>query len=81
MNTPTYKMKGTEFYGKGLPKKMKNDPCWDNYEMKGTKMKGGEEVPNCVPTKKKASPCPGCKTLCQGCAGMNSGTRKGCYKK
>lgn len=34
-------------------KKMKGpDPCWDNYEMIGTKMKNGKEVPNCVPKKK-----------------------------
>ena len=31
-------------------KKMKGeDPCWKNYEMVGTKKKGGKEVPNCVP--------------------------------
>jgi hypothetical protein len=24
-------------------------PCWDGYEQIGTKMKGGKEVPNCVP--------------------------------
>lgn len=29
------------------------DPCWKNYEMVGTKMKNGREVPNCV--KKKTS--------------------------
>lgn len=29
------------------------DPCWKGYEMVGTKMKGGKEVPNCV--KKKSS--------------------------
>ena len=33
-------------------KKMKGpDPCWKGYEMIGKKMKGGKEVPNCVPTK------------------------------
>ena len=26
-----------------------NDPCWDDYEMVGMKMKNGKEVPNCVP--------------------------------
>jgi hypothetical protein len=26
-----------------------NGPCWDGYEQIGTKMKGGKEVPNCVP--------------------------------
>ncbi len=25
-----------------------NDPCWDGYEMIGTKDKGGKKVPNCV---------------------------------
>jgi hypothetical protein len=32
-----------------LEKKMKDDPCWDDYEMVGTKEKNGKEVPNCVP--------------------------------
>ena len=26
-----------------------DNPCWDGYEMIGTKMKDGKEVPNCVP--------------------------------
>lgn len=31
-------------------KKMKGeDPCWDDYEMVGKKIKNGREVPNCVP--------------------------------
>lgn len=25
------------------------DPCWDTHKMVGTKKKGGQEVPNCVP--------------------------------
>ncbi len=29
-----------------------DDPCWSGYKMVGTKMKGGREVPNCVPGKK-----------------------------
>ena len=29
--------------------KKKNDPCWDRYEQKGMKKKGGKMVPNCVP--------------------------------
>jgi hypothetical protein len=29
--------------------KMKDDPCWKDYKMVGTKKKGGKEVPNCVP--------------------------------
>ena len=28
------------------------DACWKNYEQKGTKMKGGKQVPNCVPKGK-----------------------------
>lgn len=33
----------------GEAKKMKGEnPCWDGYEMVGTKKKGGKEVPNCV---------------------------------
>jgi hypothetical protein len=28
---------------------MQTNPCWEGYEMIGTKMKDGEEVPNCVP--------------------------------
>lgn len=36
-------------------KEMKGeDPCWDDYEMVGTKKKNGKEVPNCVP-KSEAS--------------------------
>lgn len=31
----------------------KNDPCWEGYDMIGTKTKNGKEVPNCVPEKKK----------------------------
>lgn len=27
----------------------KDGPCWAGYEMVGTKMKNGKEVPNCVP--------------------------------
>jgi len=27
------------------------NPCWEGYEMIGTKMKKGKEVPNCVPKK------------------------------
>ena len=30
-----------------------NDPCWDDYEMVGTKKNDqGKDVPNCVPEKK-----------------------------
>ena len=37
----------------------KKKPCWDNYEMIGTKRKNGKTVPNCVPSNssmKKADP-------------------------
>ena len=30
------------------------NPCWKNYEMVGTKMKDGKEVPRCVPKAKSA---------------------------
>ena len=32
-----------------ITEKDEDDPCWDGYEQVGTKMKDGEEVPNCVP--------------------------------
>ena len=32
---------------------VKDDPCWENYEMVGTKVQDGKEVPNCVPKKEK----------------------------
>jgi len=55
MTTPL-KKKGCGPRGLGAPNKMisplkKNDsdPCWDNYEMVGTKKKNGKTVPNCVP--------------------------------
>jgi hypothetical protein len=32
--------------------KKEEDPCWEGYEMVGTKEKGGKQVPNCVPVKK-----------------------------
>ena len=28
-----------------------NNPCWEGYEMIGTKVKNGRTVPNCVPKK------------------------------
>ena len=33
------------------PGKRDGDPCWDGYKQEGTKMKGGKQVPNCVPLK------------------------------
>jgi hypothetical protein len=41
----------------GLEKARKNvgaDKCWDGYKAKGTKKKGGKEVPNCVKEEDKA---------------------------
>lgn len=32
--------------------KAKKNPCWEGYQMIGTKMKGNKKVPNCVPKKK-----------------------------
>lgn len=32
---------------------VKNDPCWDGYEMIGMKTKDGKKVPNCVPKKEE----------------------------
>jgi len=36
-------------YVKALDEGVKDDPCWDGYEMIGMKKRGGKEVPNCVP--------------------------------
>ena len=41
----------------GLKQARKNvgaDKCWDGYKAKGTKKKGGKEVPNCVKEEDKA---------------------------
>jgi hypothetical protein len=38
-----------------VSEKMKDDPCWDGYEMVGTKKKKGKEVPNCVPEVNEVS--------------------------
>ena len=34
-------------------KGMDGKACWKGYSLKGTKMKGGKRVDNCVKTKKK----------------------------
>ena len=42
----------------GMKQARKNvgaDKCWDGYKAKGTKKKGGKEVPNCVEEGKKAA--------------------------
>ena len=31
-------------------------PCWDGYEQRGMKKKGGKMVPNCVPVNEKMNP-------------------------
>lgn len=36
----------------------KENPCWDNYEMIGTKDKDGKNVPNCVPENKEVEAKP-----------------------
>lgn len=36
---------------KASEKMTDEDPCWEDYEMVGTKEKDGKEVPNCVPKK------------------------------
>lgn len=33
----------------------KKKPCWKGYKQIGTKMKGGKEVPNCVPVEENQS--------------------------
>lgn len=39
-------------------KKMKDDPCWKDHEMVGTKTKNGKQVPNCVPKEDKGTDMP-----------------------
>jgi len=43
-----FKMKGYSYPGTSPL-----HACWENYEMFGTKIKDGQEVPNCVPKKNK----------------------------
>ena len=43
---------GAEYYMTSKNDTEKDDPCWDGYEMVGTKIEDGEEVPNCVPKEK-----------------------------
>ena len=38
-----------------LAEKEMVNPCWDGWEMIGTKIKDGVEVPNCVPIKEEQS--------------------------
>ena len=38
------------------------DPCWKGYTMRGTKMKNGKEVPNCVKGEKDSSDNGECDT-------------------
>lgn len=51
-------MKLKDLLPDGENKEMDNDPCWDDYEMVGTKKKNGKTVPNCVPVAE--SYCPAC---------------------
>ena len=44
-------LKGTKTSEVKESEKMKDDPCWEGYEMIGKKKKNGKEVPNCVPKK------------------------------
>ena len=49
---PQFKKEEVEEVEEGLKKARKNvgaSTCWAGYEAKGTKMKNGKEVPNCVP--------------------------------
>lgn len=59
MKDPTYIKKFSEFFHdtlhEGENKRIKGgDPCWDNYEMIGTKKVKGKQVPNCVPVEEGA---------------------------
>ena len=65
-NTPAYKnykagvkgYKAADHMKEGMKQARKNvgaDKCWDGYKAKGTKKKGGKEVPNCVEEGKKAA--------------------------
>ncbi len=38
-------------------KKMMKNPCWNGYEIIGTKKKKGKNVPNCVPKKESIKEC------------------------
>lgn len=51
MKQPIGQMGVSQVGGIGEDKKMgeDEDPCWDGYDMVGTKEKDGKEVPNCVP--------------------------------
>lgn len=51
-------MKLKDLLPDGENREMDNDPCWDDYEMVGTKKKNGKTVPNCVPVAE--SYCPAC---------------------
>lgn len=41
--------KDKERYRRGFKNFCEEDPCWDTHKQVGTKMKGGKQVPNCVP--------------------------------
>ena len=52
------KKKPKPFMGYEEVEPMKADPCWEGYEMIGTKQKNGRTVPNCVAVGKKDKPQP-----------------------
>lgn len=75
------KIKESKLRLKGLYEKYKTptesvnemeNPCWKGYEMVGTKMKNGREVPNCVPKNEiKENNC-GCNSNHDcGCGGVH----------
>ena len=51
----------------------KEGPCWDGYEMVGTKEKDGKEVPNCVPVEEDLDETSKCTKVTK----KASSTRKG----
>ena len=42
-----------ENWRKFIKEEDSENPCWEGYQMVGTKMKDGKEVPNCVPNDSK----------------------------
>jgi len=48
-----HEVEGVTYYMPCVSHEELKSPCWDGYEQRGTKMKDGKEVPNCVPLKKE----------------------------
>ena len=65
--------------GEGMKKARENvgaDTCWDGYKAKGTKKKGGKDVPNCVKEGKTFSEfCEEYKELKRSKVGMKAGKK------